>query len=190
MTDIVVLAEEPSGRIVAENLCEQLGFADRALCLEHEGTSDLERSVPRRIAGWHGPVLPRFVIMRDNDGADCRARKAKLNGLVPALAADRVKVRIVMQELESWYFGDLDAVAKAGLIDAAKLSKHKNAPRLRNPDSIVHAKEEFKRKIAPGGQLELARRIGPHLSLTDNRSVSFRRFVEALKWAAAQRSSP
>ena len=71
MTDIIVLAEEPSGKIVAESLALNLGLEARALCIEHQGKSDLERSIPRKIGAWQAPRPPRFIVMRDNDGADC-----------------------------------------------------------------------------------------------------------------------
>ena len=184
MTGIVVLAEEPSGRIVAEHLAQKLNVTQQTFCLEHQGKGDLERSFPRKIAHWQGPQLPRFVVMRDNDGADCLTLKQNMFARVPIGATARVKIRIVVQELESWYFGDLDAVAKAGLITERELSLHKRKARYRDPDAIRRAKREFKSKIAPGGQIELARRIAPHLSLTENTSRSFRAFVGALRWAA------
>ena len=185
MTDIVVLAEEPSGRIVAECLAERLGISGRTLCLEHQGKGDLERSFPRKISGWRSPRLPRFVVMRDNDGVDCLELKRKLTGLVPKAALARVKIRIVVQELESWYIGDLDAVGRAGLVNENVLAL-KSKARFRKPDEIRHAKQMFKDKIVPGGQIELARSIGPHLSLTSNRSKSFHAFVGALRWAAEE----
>jgi len=190
MTDIVVLAEEPSGRIIAEYLARKLGFDGRTLCLEHQGKSDLERSFPRKIASWRSPRPPRFVIMRDNDGADCFKLKEQLVGLVPGWAAERVKIRIVVQELESWYFGDLDAVWKAGLVSEGALTRQKGKAQLRNPDEIRHAKQMFKTKIVSGGQIELARSIAPHLSLTDNRSKSFHAFVGSLRWAAEDPTVP
>jgi hypothetical protein len=128
--------------------------------------------------------------MRDTDGADCLAKKGQLRRLVPPNAADRVKIRLVVQELESWYLGDLDAVANAGLLSAAAVAQQKRKSRYRDPDGIRHAREEFKTKIAPGGQIELARRIGPHLSLTLNRSRSFHAFVGALRWAAQAPAAP
>jgi len=189
MTDIVVLAEEPSGRIIAEHLARKLGLQERTLCLEHQGKSDLERSFPRKITSWRAPRPPRFIIMRDSDGADCLRLKGQLSELVPERAQKRVKIRIVVQELESWYIGDLDAVRRAGLISENMLARHKGKARLRNPDEIRHAKQTFKTQIAGGGQIELARSIGPHLSLADNRSRSFHAFVGALRWAANEQAA-
>ena len=185
MSDIVVLAEEPSGRIVAEHLAAALGFAERTLCLEHQGKGDLQQSFPRKIGSWGSPQPPRFIVMHDNDGANCESLKGKLLKLIPRDAISRVKVRLVIQELESWYLGDLGAVTRAGLLSENELSKHKGKSRYRDPDAIRFAKREFT-KIAQGGQIELARRIGPHLSLTENKSKSFHLFIHALKWAAGK----
>ncbi len=183
MIDIVVLAEEPSGQIVVEHIAEKLNLTDRIICLRHQGKSDLEQSFPRKIGHWRAPELPRFIVMRDNDNADCLILKERLKKLVPVNAVSRVKIRLVLQELESWYLGDLEALEKAGLLSAAVRDALERKAVLRNPDTIGNAKQMFKSTVAGDGQIALARRIGPHLSLKDNRSRSFQAFVEALLWA-------
>lgn len=184
MIEIVVLAEEPSGKIIAQALSNSLGIGTRTLCIEHQGKSDLERSFPKKIGAWGSPTLPRFIVMRDNDGADCTQRKFALLKRVPQQRLHLVKIRLVMQELESWYLGDPEALVKAGLIDRRKADDFNGRAKYRNPDSIIHAKEEFTRNIEERGQIELARLIGPHLSPKSNRSGSFKTFVKALKWAS------
>jgi hypothetical protein len=184
MTDIIVLAEEPSGQIIAECLAQKLNLTDRIICLRHQGKSDLEQSFPRKIGHWRGPRPPRFVVMRDNDSADCLQLKARLTRLIPPIAAQRVKIRLVVQELESWYLGDLEAVKQAGLLSSADRDSLARKAILRNPDTIGNAKQMFKSKVGREGQIALARDIGPHLSLKGNRSRSFHAFVDALRWAA------
>lgn len=184
MNDIIFFAEEPSGKIVAEELARSLGLRERALCIGHQGKSDLERSFPRKIGAWQAPRPPRFIVMRDNDGADCRAKKSALFQLVPGGRIGQVKVRLVMQELESWYLGDPRALSDAGLIDSRVVANWRKRKKYRNPDNIHRPKEEFRKVIAEGGQIELARRIGPFLDPNRNSSPSFHAFVGALKWAA------
>ncbi len=184
MTRIVILAEEPSGRIVAEHLAQKLNLIERTLCLEHQGKGDLDKSFPRKIGHWGAPQPPRFIVMRDNDGANCMDLKAKLLELVPPYAVARVKIRLVIQELESWYLGDLDAIGRAGLLSNNAVEAHKRKANFRNPDQLRGAKQFFKRLIGNGGQIALARTIAPHLSLTDNRSRSFHAFLDALRWGA------
>jgi hypothetical protein len=185
MNDFVLLAEERSGGIVAAALAQTLGLGARAQCIVHEGKSHLERSIPRKIGSWQAPGPTRFVVMRDNDGADCFARKAALKKLIPKVALNRVKIRLVMQELESWYLGDPQALREAGLIDALLARSWSKKQKYRNPDAIRHAKEEFRRSVGERGQTELARLIGPHLAPDRNHSASFHAFVGALRWAAA-----
>lgn len=182
MTEIVVLAEEQSGCIVAEALVAKLGLEAITRCVPHQGKGDLERSLERKIQNWKGPIQPRFIIMRDNDGRDCYEQKQKLLDLVPEFASARVKVRLVVQELESWYLGDIEAIIKSGLINEKIAAQHRGKRRCRDPDSVTHAKREFKQRIVDGGQLELARQISPFLSIGANRSRSFHSFVAALRW--------
>lgn len=190
MSDVVVFTEEASARIVGECLIEKLGLAERFMFLEHQGWGHLEKSFPRKINAWMSPTPPRFIVMRDNDGGDCVQTKARLLGMVPAKAKARVKIRLVMQQLESWYLGDLDSLVGAGLLSKAKAQSHKGKASLRNPDAIRHAKASFKKFVTDGGQIELARQIGPHLSLTGNRSRSFQVFVDSLRWAATEENAP
>ena len=46
-------------------------------CIPHEGKRDLAKSVPRKLRAWREPGV-RFVVMRDQNGADCRQVKAQL----------------------------------------------------------------------------------------------------------------
>lgn len=83
MRQAVVLLEEPSARVVTEEIAKRLGISDRLVAIEHQGKSDLESSVARKIIHWRSPLPPRFIIVRDNDGSDCRQLKERLRGLVP-----------------------------------------------------------------------------------------------------------
>ena len=49
------------------------------LCVPHEGKQDLEKSIPRKLRAWREPGV-RFVVVQDNDGSDCLARKQHLVG--------------------------------------------------------------------------------------------------------------
>jgi hypothetical protein len=184
MRQIIVLTEEASARIVVEHLADARGWLDRTKVIPHEGKSDLENSIPRKIGHWRAPEPPRFIILRDNDGGNCSRLKARLKNFVPDGAHDRVKIRIVMHELENWYFGDLEAVADAGLISKEKAIALLRNSRLRDPERLTNAKQEFRKLIDSYGQIELATRISPHLKAARNRSKSFKQFLGALSWAA------
>ena len=69
------------------------------LCITHEGKQDLEKSIPRKLKAFRREL---FVIIRDNDGADCRAIKARLIDVCKNEGKSDVLIRIACQELESW----------------------------------------------------------------------------------------
>lgn len=81
--------------------------------IPHQGVTDLERSLPRKLRAWRNPHA-RFIVLRDNDRGDCMARKTKLTNICQQAGREgQFKVRIVCQELEAWFLGDLPALEKA-----------------------------------------------------------------------------
>lgn len=176
----VVMVEERSAHVAVEAIAAGMGLSDRIVVVPHDGKADLERSFVRKIVGWHHPGDVRFLVSRDNDGADCQELKTRLLALVPPLHAPRVKIRLVMQELESWYLGELEAVSAAGLIDEAVVRRRK----IGDPYRLTNASEIFGRLCSYPGKIGAARLIGPHLSLVRNRSQSFKNFLSALAWVA------
>jgi hypothetical protein len=185
MRQVVVLTEEDSARIVAEKVAINLGIEHVTRVIQHEGSSDLEKSIPRKIGFWRSEEPPRFVILRDNDGRDCLKLKQRLWKLVPEHAVNRVKIRIVIHELESWYLGDLHAMAMAGLISEDQAVIFGRKAKLRNIDRLTNAKQEFLRIVPSRGQVELAKLIGPNLNKDRCRAQSFKTFVESLIWASS-----
>jgi len=112
---------------------------------------------------------PHFVILRDNDGGDCRALKQKIradaeNGEKPH------HIRIVCQELESWFIGDLAAVAAA----YPNRSVRPAAGKYRDPDRLNNAAQELADLVGERGKVGRAERIAQHLQPERNRSTSFR----------------
>ena len=79
--------------------------------IPHEGKSDLEKSLPRKLRTWREPGA-RFIVVRDQDRADCVQVKAGLRALCDGTGRD-VLIRIACRELEAWYLADLSAVDKA-----------------------------------------------------------------------------
>nr|WP_245396525.1 DUF4276 family protein [Jiella sonneratiae] len=146
------------------------------------------RSAPRKIEAWRHPADVRFVIARDNDGSDCADLKLKLLAQIPRPFHDRTKVRLVMQELESWYLGDPSALVAAGYLDPRMAESHGRKRKYAEPDRLTNAKQEFARWVGAKGKIAAAQSIGPHLDEKRGRSTSFRHFVEALTWAAAERA--
>lgn len=179
MTLLVVFAEEPSAAIVVEELAKVRVPDRNIIVVRHEGKSDLRESYPRKIAAWRHPEDARFIILHDNDGAVCRDRKADLTSAIPRQYLQRTRVRLVMQELEAWYLGAPAALQLAGVIERADILERR--AKFRDPDVLANAKQEFYRVTSLRGQLELARRIGPHLGRCQNRSNSFAAFLRLLE---------
>ena len=177
MREIVVLTEEPSIRPVFESLERKLDLGDARLqIITHNVVSDLERSLPRKLRGWRNPDSA-FLVVRDNDGGNCAARKARLQKIIDdAGRADRTLIRIVCQELEAWFLGDRQAMHDAGVLPAGA-----NPAILRgNPDQIDKPSRRLDEYLKGYAKIEGALKIAPYMEPDRNRSVSFRHIVNAL----------
>ncbi|NMG45444.1 DUF4276 family protein [Aromatoleum toluvorans] len=183
---IVFLLEEPSMKALLDDWLPRL-FPDwvdglHFQCVPHEGKSDLDRSIPRKLAAWRFPG-DRFVIVRDNDGADCVALKARLQTLCKHAGRPQTLVRLVCQELESWYLGDLRALAAA--FDARKADSPANRKRYAHPDEWNKPSAEVKRLVPSFQKIGGARAMAQHLEPDNNLSRSLHVFVEGVRRVAA-----
>jgi hypothetical protein len=185
MNNIVVMVEEASMKVVVEEIAKKLGLKQRTTVLSHQGKTDLEASFPRKLKSWNMPGETRFVICRDNDGSNCRLLKDKLVESAKASAKHEFKVRIVMNELEAWYLGDLPALEHVGLVKPGFAKKYGAKKSFREPERLTNAKQELLKLVKSRGQNTLAKIIAPHLDLEQNAAPSFIQFVSALQWAAA-----
>ena len=84
-------------RVLLDGLLPRLFPGLPFMCVPHEGKSDLERSIPRKLRRWREPGV-RFAVVRDNDGGNCRALKNDLRALCRAGHQDDTLIRIVCQE--------------------------------------------------------------------------------------------
>ena len=146
------------------------------LIINHQGKSDLERSYPRKMQEWREPGV-RFMILRDNDGADCVAMKKQLVAKIPNNAPEYL-VRIVCQELESWFLGDMDAVAEA-FPGAHRHNMFKTISK-RDPDKLTNASELVRQLTGTHIKVGRADKIAKCMEPAINRSASFHVFVNGL----------
>lgn len=174
---IIFLLEERSMKEVLDVLLPQI-LPEGTLfkTIPHSGKSDLQQSIPRKLKAWNTPDT-KFVIVQDQDSADCVDLKKQLLELAEP-AGREVLVRIACRELESWYFGDLNAVSQAYGKDVRSLAKKK---KYRNPDQIVNPKRELQQIFPKHQQIEGARRISNYMSVEENTSQSFQCFVDGVK---------
>ncbi len=148
----------------------------QTLIIPHNGKSDLVASIPKKLRGWSCPE-DKFVIVHDQDSADCKILKAHLLALCNG-SRNECLVRIPCKELEAWYFGDLTAVSQAY---GKNFEGYSNKKKYRHPDSIENAKDELRKLIPSHQQILGAQLIGVHMEPERNTSPSFQVFVSGVR---------
>ena len=145
--------------------------------LVHEGKSDLDKSIPRKLRAWREPGV-RFVILRDNDGGDCvRLKRRLLQSCQQAGRADTL-VRIVCQQLEAWYLGEPDALAEA--FENERLRGIGRKAGLRDPDAVQQPSEALRRLVPGFRKVSGAKSMAGLLTRERNNSKSFQVLLSGL----------
>ena len=165
-------------KIFLENYLPRLFSDIDYLCIAHEGKQDLEKSIPRKLKAIKDSV---FIVVRDNDSAECSIIKTRLQHLCGEAGHPDTLVRIVCQELESWYLGAPDVLAD--VYENPKLKDIGRKAKYRNPDTLGSPSLEILKLIPRFGKVDGARRIASVMSLqeSDNSSHSFRVFISGLR---------
>jgi hypothetical protein len=177
MSRVVFLLEEYSMKVLLEGLLPRLFPNLRFLCLAHEGKQDLEKSIPRKLRAWREPGV-RFCVIRDNDGADCRAVKERLVSLCRDGGREDTLVRIACQELEAWYFGAPDALAQAFGDESLRSIAAK--ARYRDADAILQPAAALAERVPRFQKVSGARAMGQVLP-RENSSRSFQVLMAGLE---------
>lgn len=176
---LVFMLEEPSMKELLTGLLPRMLPPDVAYKLiPHEGKSDLEKSIPRKLRAWRTPNT-RFVIIRDQDSGDCIAIKQRLVALCRGTGHAEVHVVIACRELEAWFIGNLKAVAE--IYAKPALADLQNKAKYREPDQIGSPSRELTALVPGYGKVDGARRMGPHLPLEGSCSPSFNYFIRKVK---------
>lgn len=183
MSRIVFLLEEYSMAVLLDGLLPRLYPGLPFQCIPHEGKSDLEKSIPRKLRAWREPGV-RFVIIRDNDGGDCRRVKNSLYTLCQEGSRDDSLVRIACQELEAWYLGASEALADA--FGRESLRGLGRKARFRDPDSVARPAEAIRELVPEFQKVSGARRMAPHLTRDGNRSRSYHALLAGVETLAAE----
>ena len=177
--------------------------ADRTFAIGvFQGKHALLRELEKRLrayATWF-PESYRIVVMVDRDSDNCQELKSRLEetagraGLLTRSRATgrpwQLVNRVVIEELEAWYFGDWQAVRAAYPQVSATIP---NKAAYRNPDAIAGGTwEAFERILKRYGyfttglrKVEAARAIAAHIEPARNRSHSFGLFVDIISEATA-----
>ncbi|MFZ7101831.1 MAG: DUF4276 family protein [Peptococcaceae bacterium] len=179
MKQLVFLLEEPSMKELLDIILPKILPNDvMFLTIPHEGKSDLEKSIPRKLRAFRTPDT-KFVVLRDQDSWDCHLVKDRLVTLCAEGGRPDTLVRVVCHELESWFLGDLLAVEAGCKITG--ISRLQEKVKYRNPDDIARPCEELMRLVPDYQKLSGARDIAEHLNIENNRSTSFRIFVSGVR---------
>lgn len=177
--------------------------------IDHGSKQALLNNLPSRLRGyakWDNPSL-RVLVLVDRDADDCKALKqtlehaaASANLLTKTKAAAgvpfQVANRIVVEELEAWFFGDTTAMADA--YPGVPSSLASRSP-YRDPDAIKGGTwEALGRVLHNAGyytgsrkppKIEVARNIAAKMQPNRNRSHSFQMFANGLRALMLQPSA-
>jgi hypothetical protein len=198
-----LLVEEPSMEAFLRGLLPRLLPADRTFEVHaFQGKSDLLGKLEARLRGYAQwlPADWRLFVLVDRDDEDCHALKQRLEAVArraglltrghAGATAWQLVNRIAIEELESWYFGDWDAVKAEYPRVSAHIPQRQG---LRDPDAISGGTwEAFERVMKQHGyfkaglaKIEAARNIAGRIVPERNRSASFQAFHVALMDALA-----
>ncbi len=193
---VVFLVEEPSMeeflRQVAPRLLGSVTFEIH----QHGDKASLFARLPGRLRGLSKSMSQtwRIVILVDRDRSDCLEVKRKLEAIASearlktrstSSSSYSVVNRVVIEELEAWYFGDWEAVRQA----YPRLPNVAGRSGFRNPDDIKGGTWEALERILQragyflGGlnKIEAARAIGSRVNADRNKSRSFQVFRDAIR---------
>lgn len=179
MRYLVALLEEPSAALVLKAVLPSVLPKDVVLqCISFEGKQDFENNIEMKIRNWRLPDS-KFLLLRDRDSEDCQEVKKRLVASCRKAGRKDALVRIACGELESFYLGDLEAVAEA----FGRKMPSQTSAKFRDPDHLGNAAEELGRILESSEQkLKWARMISPHLSLDgSNRSHSFNVLISGVR---------
>ena len=179
MKEIVFLLEEQSAKVMIEIVLAKISSSNlKARFIVFEGKSDLEKQIVRKLKGYNNPDA-KFIVLRDQDSADCVQVKNNLKTKCIAAGKPDTIIRIACRELESWYLADLSAVETA--YTNKRLSQRQNEKKFRNPDMLGSPSRELKNLVPEYQKVSGSREIAPYLNLDNSRSRSFYHFIQAIK---------
>ncbi|MFH2131906.1 MAG: DUF4276 family protein [bacterium] len=195
---LIVCVEEYSMEAALQILLPRmLGNIDFQI-LRFQCKDDMLKQLPARLKGFSNwlPENWSILVLVDRDDDDCMQLKHQLEkmaedaGFLTKTNASsgqcfKVTNRIVIEELEAWYFGDWDAVRTA-YPKVAKTIPDKAG--YRDPDAIRGGTwEALERIMKRAGyfstglrKTECARQVAQYMKLQQNHSHSFKMFYTAV----------
>lgn len=192
------LSMEVSLRIIMPQIAPGLPFEIRRF----SGKPDLLRNLPNRLKGysaWAHAANLGIVVLVDRDDDDCVKLRAKLDAItvregfscasVTGDAFGTMLNRIAIEELEAWFFGDVEALGMAYPGVPGTLASKQ---RYRDPDAIKGGTWEALQRVLQaaghhkGGlrKVAAAAEISRYLDVENNASSSFAGFRDGVRLLA------
>ena len=195
---IEVMVEEPSMEAALRLLLPKILRKKTFDIYNFQCKQQLLAVLPQRLRGYRRwlPTNWRIVVVVDCDDNDCRKLKSELEKTASDAGFStrshsygtpwNVVNRIVIEELEAWYFGDWEAVKMAFPRVPSTIPLQ---AKYRDPDSIAGGTwEAFERILQRADyfksglrKIEAAKAIAGHMLPEQNRSHSFRIFLSTFK---------
>ncbi len=193
-----ILVEEPSMEAFLRGLLPKiLGKHGTFEVYAYQGKQDLRSKLGARLRGYSAwlPIDWRIVILLDRDDDDCKDLKREMEQIANSAhlrtrtargsSCWQVVNRIVIEELEAWYFGDWEAVQAAYPKVPASIPLKAS---FRNVDALKGGTwEAFETVLRQSGyfreglrKIEIARELGPRIDPCRNTSPSFAAFCQAV----------
>ena len=192
------LVEEPSVEAALSHLVPRLLGPNLLFSVyPHQGKRDLLKKLPARLRGYRRwiPEDWAIVVLIDADGRDCLEQKAALESMARQVGFStratgrdgrfEVLNRLAIEELEAWFFGDIEALCEAYPGVSPSLGER---AAYRDPDTILGGTwEALERVLQKAGyhrgglaKIKAAREISACMEPDRNRSRSFRIFRQGL----------
>ena len=178
--ELVFFLEEPSAKAMLQGVIPRLLPDIEVRYIVFEGKQDLEKRLPIRLRAWQNPES-RFLVLRDQDSGDCKQIKQHLMRLCNDAGHPDAIIRVACHELESFYLGDLKAVAQT--LGPRNLEKQQTKAKYRNPDRLSNAAQELKRISPKYQKLSGSRALGSKIALEGNHSQSYNQLLAGIKKA-------
>lgn len=204
MPVLEILVEEPSCEIAVRNLLPKILPKGSQYNLRYfQGKDDFLKKLPSRLEGYRqrSDIQDlRIVTLVDEDRKNCIELKKQLEKVCSAkgfVTRSRIGAgnfyqvanRIAVEELEAWFFGDIEAMKSAYPNLKRKFPNLERRKEFRSPDTIEGGTWETLEKLLQkagyysGGlqKLDAARKISENMQPDRNISPSFKLFRNTLR---------
>lgn len=198
--NLEILVEERSAESALEVLVPRIVPGVDFEIRVFQGKVDLLKKLPDRLKGyaaWITQADTYLIVLVDRDDEDCLTLKTEMEkmaaaaGLLTATAAPasrwvHVLNRIVVEELEVWFFGDVPALCAAYPRISVSLGEQ---AKYRDPDAVRGGTWEALEHVLQasgyhrGGlaKVAAATEIAKHMNVDANRSRSFQVFRDGVR---------